>query len=150
MEEIHKLDHYADDAFASVDEVFDEIVKLVERKRNDVLANVKRTKDDKRRVLEDQLQIIKKKELDIESEIEKCDENDVNVISDSINDLSNQLERIKKLSEPQENFYIYFCPNTTSDINGNISKLLSDIGSIQTCRAVASKSFISLDESEMQ
>ena len=150
LEEIHKLDHYADDAFATVDEVFDDIIKLVEKTRNEVMANVKKVKDEKRRVLEDQLQIIKKKELDIETEIENCDEANVNVISENINDLNEQLESIKKISEPQENFYLCFCPNTTSDINGNISKLLSDVGSVQTCTAVASNCFISLDESPTQ
>ena len=61
MEEIHKLDHSADDAFATVDEIFDNINKLVERQRNQVLTNVKKIKDEKRKRLEEQLQAIKVK-----------------------------------------------------------------------------------------
>ena len=59
LEEIHKLDHSADDAFATVDEIFDNINKLVEKQRNQVLANVKKIKDEKRKKLEEQLQAIK-------------------------------------------------------------------------------------------
>ena len=57
--EIQQLDIYADDTSATVDEVFDNINKLVEKQRNEVLTDVKKKKDEKRKVLEDQLQMLK-------------------------------------------------------------------------------------------
>ena len=53
------MDIYADDTSATVDEVFDNINKLVEKQRNEVLTDVKKKKDEKRKVLEDQLQMLK-------------------------------------------------------------------------------------------
>ena len=57
--EIQQLDIYADDTSATVDEVFDNINKLVEKQRNEVLTDVKKKKDEKRKVLENQLQMLK-------------------------------------------------------------------------------------------
>ena len=44
--EIHKLDHRGDAAYDEVRDLFDEVLKAVEKKREEVLLDVKRKKDD--------------------------------------------------------------------------------------------------------
>ena len=63
LNEIQKLDNYADEASSTVDDIFDEISKPVEKHRDDVMEDVKKKKFDKREVLEGQLQMIKVRKL---------------------------------------------------------------------------------------
>ena len=141
LEEIHKLDHCADEAFAVVDEIFDEISKIVEKQRSEVLAQVKKTKDLKRKKLEEQLQTIKNEEMELGDD----DEQEIIKINEKINNLNNKLKTFSSLSEPVDNFYLRFKPNTEADINGNIADLLNKTGDILTSAAVASNSTISLE-----
>merc|ERR1719474_2413463 len=50
--EMHRLDHNADESFNVVNQLFEEVNAEVERRRDQVLAEVKRKKDEKKKVLE--------------------------------------------------------------------------------------------------
>ena len=141
LEEIHKLDHSADEAFATIDDIFDEISKNVERHRNEVLAHVKKTKDEKRKLLEDQLKRIKDEEMELgDDEIQ-----DVENINEKILNLNNKMETFSNLSEPVDNYYLKFKPNILNDINGNMTELLSNTGTLETTNAMASTSTLSTE-----
>ena len=68
LEEIHRLDHSADDSFTSVNMIFDEVTAAVEKKRSEYLSLVKQKKDEKRKILENQLETIEKEKNLIDSE----------------------------------------------------------------------------------
>ena len=69
--EIHKLDHRGDDAYDEVRDMFDEVIKAVEKRREEVLLEVKRKKDDKKKVLEEQLKIIAGEKVEVDSDVQK-------------------------------------------------------------------------------
>merc|ERR1712062_233390 len=64
--EIHKLDHRGDTAYDEVRVIFDEVLKAVEKRREEVLLDVKRKKDEKKKVLEEQLKIIAAEKVEVD------------------------------------------------------------------------------------
>ena len=68
LEEIHRLDHSADDSFTSVNMIFDDVIAAVEKKRSEYLSLVKQKKDEKKKILENQLETIEKEKNLIDSE----------------------------------------------------------------------------------
>ena len=51
--------------------MFDEVLKAVEKRREEVLLDVKRKKDDKKKVLEEQLKIIASEKVEVDSDVQK-------------------------------------------------------------------------------
>ena len=77
LEEIHRLDHSADDSFTSVNLIFDDLIAAVERKRSEYLCLVKQKKDEKKKILENQLETIEKEKNLIDSEKKSEHLNDI-------------------------------------------------------------------------
>ena len=77
LEEIHRLDHSADDSFTSVNVIFDDVIAAVEKKRSDYLSLVKQKKDEKKKVLENQLETIEKEKNLIDCEEKSEHLNDI-------------------------------------------------------------------------
>ena len=77
MEEIHRLDHSADDSFTSVNVIFDDVIAAVEKRRSEYLSQVKLKKDEKKKILEDQLETIEKEKNLIDSEEKSEHLNDI-------------------------------------------------------------------------
>ena len=55
MEELERLEQHGDTAFNSVNRLFEELAELLEKKRLEVISEVRRRKTEKVRVLEQQL-----------------------------------------------------------------------------------------------
>ena len=77
LEEIHRLDHSADDSFTSVNLIFDDVLAAVEKKRSEYLSLVKLKKDEKKKVLENQLETIEKERNMIDCEEKSEHLNDI-------------------------------------------------------------------------
>jgi len=139
LEEMHRLDHSADDSFASVNKLFEEVIDAVEKRRIEVLAEVKAKKDEKRKVLEEQLQIIQKEKLDVDSEVEELQQQvEVRNITKKISDLNCKLDTISQLSEPRENSYIEFCRIHGVSYQEAVKKMLTHVGKVKTSRTFPS------------
>jgi len=139
LEEMHRLDHSADDSFASVNKLFEEVIDAVEKRRVEVLAEVKAKKDEKRKVLEEQLQIIQKEKLDVDSEVEELQQQvEVRNITKKISDLNCKLDTISQLSEPRENSYIEFCRIHGVSYQEAVKKMLTHVGKVKTSRTFPS------------
>ena len=54
-EELERLDRLSDSAHNSVNRLFEELAEVLEKKRLEVISDVKRRRTEKRRVLEQQL-----------------------------------------------------------------------------------------------
>ena len=136
---MHRLDHSADDSFASVNKLFEEVIDAVEKRRVEVLAEVKAKKDEKRKVLEEQLQIIQKEKLDVDSEVEELQQQvEVRNITKKISDLNCKLDTISQLSEPRENSYIEFCRIHGVSYQEAVKKMLTHVGKVKTSRTFPS------------
>lgn len=146
LEEMHRLDHSADDSFASVNKLFEEVIDAVEKRRIEVLAEVKAKKDEKRKVLEEQLQIIEKEKMEVDSEVEELQQQvEVRNITKKISELNCKLDTISQLSEPRENSYIEFCRVSGVSYQEAVKRLLTDVGKVKTSRTFPSLCRASMD-----
>ena len=68
-EEMHKLDHSADSAFDVVNVRFQSVLDHVERARQEALQAVRDKRDEKKKVLEDQMQIIQAEKTKVASDV---------------------------------------------------------------------------------
>eukprot|EP00092_Neocalanus_flemingeri_P034579 GFUD01037607.1.p1 GENE.GFUD01037607.1~~GFUD01037607.1.p1 ORF type:complete len:718 (-),score=186.07 GFUD01037607.1:398-2551(-) len=139
LEEMHRLDHSADDSFASVNKLFEEVIDAVGKRRLEVLAEVKTKKDEKRKVLDEQLQIIQKEKLEVDSEVEALQQQvDVRNITKKISDLNCKLDTISQLAEPRENCYLEFCRISGVSYCEAVKRMLRDVGRVKTSQTCAS------------
>merc|ERR550519_856679 len=139
LEEMHRLDHSADDSFASVNKLFEEVIDAVEKRRIEVLAEVKAKKDEKRKVLEEQLQIIQKEKLEVDAEVEALQQQvEVRNITKKISDLNCKLDTISQLSEPRENSFMQFRRVEDVSYDESVARLLADVGAVKTSRTFPS------------
>ena len=67
--EIHRLDHQADAAFETVNVQFQAVLDGVEKTRQEVLADVRRKKDEKKKILEEQLNIIQSEKNKVDADV---------------------------------------------------------------------------------
>ena len=68
-EEIHKLDHNADSAFDTVNARFQSVLDHVEAARQEALGAVRDKRDEKKRVLDEQLQIIQAEKTKVDTDV---------------------------------------------------------------------------------
>ena len=73
-EEIHKLSHNADACFERVNARFQSVIDCVEQQRQEVLSEVRSKRDEKKKVLEDQLQIIQQEKSKVDSDVQVVNE----------------------------------------------------------------------------
>ena len=144
--EIHKLDHRGDAAYDEVRDIFDEVLKAVEKRREEVLLDVKRKKDDKKKVLEEQLKIIASEKVEVDSDVQKMKHQvEVRNITKKISELNNKLDAVNQLSEPRENSYMVFTRTENLDYGDHIKNILKNVGTVKT-----SKTFPSLCRASLE
>ena len=133
------MDHRGDAAYDEVKDIFDEVLKAVEKRREEVLLEVKRKKDDKKRVLEEQLKIIATEKVEVDSDVEKMKHQvEVRNITKKISELNNKLDAVNQLSEPRENSYMVFNRNENIDYGEHIKNILKNVGTVKTSKTFPS------------
>jgi len=143
--EIHRLDHNADESFNVVNEIFEEVSSAVDRRREQVLSEVKRKKDEKKKVLEEQLKMIQAEKLQVDKEVQAMKHQvEVRNITNKISQLNTKLDTVNQLSEPRENSYIEF-DRSTKSYQQIVAQMLEHVGQIKT-----SKTFPSLCRASME
>lgn len=139
--EIRKLDQNADNAFGDINCFFQEIIDLVDERRQQVLASAKRMREDKREVLENQLRLIEQEKVKVEAECNGLQyQVDVRNITSKISELNVKIDSICTLLDPRENCFMRY---------ENMEESTVDIiqEAVQSCGAIrSSKTFPSLCE----
>lgn len=155
--EIHRLDHNADSAFENVNARFQAALDAIESKRQEVLSEVKRKRDDKKKVLEDQLNIIKAEKSKVDSDVQAMQHQvEVRNITKKISDLNCKLDMVSTLSEPRENSYIEYISDTDERNHDNIDgknvdaleklgELVLHLGEIKTSKTFPSLCRVTMD-----
>lgn len=116
----------------NVDNEFADIIKKIEKKRNELQAAVQSAAKDKKRVLEEQHALIETEKNKVERECEGLQyQVEVRNITQRIGSLSDQLDAAVALSEPRENAFI------TTEFNHNTAikdfeKSLDSIGRVRS------------------
>ena len=96
-EEIERLEHHSDTAFNSVNRLFEELAELLEKKRLEMISEVRRRKTEKVRVLEEQLQQIQSEKSGVATDLTSCKSNylELRLREARIRDLNAKLETIR-------------------------------------------------------
>jgi len=149
-EEIHKLDHRGDEAYTEVGTLFDEVIEAVERRREEVLLEVKKRKDEKKKVLEEQLKIIQTEKADVDGDVEKMKHQvEVRNITKKIGDLNKKLDMVSQLSEPRENSYMEYCRTKPFgdqiSLSDQVKQVLQNVGNVKTSKTFPSLCRVSLE-----
>jgi tripartite motif-containing protein 2/3 len=144
--EMHRLDHRGDAAYDEVRDLFDTVVEAVERRREEVLLEVKRKKDEKRRVLEEQLRIIQAEKAEVDSDMERMQHQiEVRNITKKISELNTKLDAVNQLSEPRENSFMEFSRQPETSYPDEVRTVLRHVGTIKTSKTFPSLCRASLD-----
>lgn len=145
--EIHRLDHNVDSAFEQVNVRFQAVIDCVEQARQDVLADVKRKRDEKRKILDEQINIIQAEKAKVDADIQNSQHQvEVRNITKKISDLNCKLDMVSTLSEPRENSYIeYVCSEGEENELNNVIKMLRKMGQIKTSKTFPSLCRASMD-----
>jgi len=144
-EEIDRLEHLSDAAFNSVNRLFEELGEILEKKRLEMIADVRRRKNEKRKVLEQQLAEIESQKSDINTNLSSVKHMELSFVTNRITELNSKLDCISQLSEPRENSYIEFNRKGNKSFESSFGALLKDVGRVKT-----SKTFPSLCRATME
>jgi len=137
--EMHRLDHRSDAAYDEVKDLFDSVVDAVEKRREEVLLEVKRKKDEKRRVLEEQLKIIQAEKAGVDEEVEKMQHQiEVRNITKKISELNTKLDAVSQLAEPRENSFMEFARRSGASYPDEVRAVLHHVGTIKTSKTFPS------------
>ena len=108
-EEMTRLDTSADLCMEVVGKAFEELSGHIERRRSDVLHMVRKIRDEKKKVLREQLDIIDSEKSRVEDDCTEMQHQvEVRNITKKISDLNEKLDISTTLSEPRENSFIQF------------------------------------------
>jgi len=145
--EMHRLDHNADQSFDHVNQLFQEVISCVERRREEVLAEVKHKKDEKKKVLEEQLKLINTEKSQVDKDVQAM-KNQVEVrnITKKISQLNMKLDSVNQLAEPRENSYIIF-QRSNKSYDDMVARLLTDVGQIKTSKTFPSLCRVTMETS---
>lgn len=107
--EIEAVEASADRAADAVNHAFADVSAVVEQRRQTVLQALRKVRDDKQRVLKEQLDIIEAEKCKVEDECEGLQQQvEVRNITSKISDLNDKLDVCSTLAEPRENTFMQF------------------------------------------
>ena len=112
------------------------------------MSEVKRKKDEKKKVLEDQLGIIKVEKSKVDSDVKAMQHQvEVRNITKKISDLNCKLDTVSTLSEPRENSYIEYIVDASDEeiFQKKLSELAIEMGQIKTSKTFPSLCRLTMD-----
>ena len=140
-----RLDHNADSAFEQVNARFQAALDSIEAKRTEVLSEVKRKKEEKKKVLEDQLGIIRAEKSKVDADVKAMQHQvEVRNITKKISDLNCKLDMVSTLSEPRENSYIEYISEAEKDLQ-DLQEIVLKMGQIKTSKTFPSLCRVAMD-----
>lgn len=139
--EIRKLDLNAEQTSEDVNKAFQAIIDMVNRRKEELLCHSNKMREEKRQVLQDQLNEISNERNKVQSECNNLQyQVDVRNITKKIADLTSKIEMVTGMHEPKENCFIRYehLPESSMDC---VQKVVDEFGHIRS-----SKTFPSLCE----
>jgi tripartite motif-containing protein 2/3 len=106
--EIEYLGASVDEVVQAVDDSYNEIKQILDKKREETLKSLVRLKESKERVLTEQIQLIRNEKQKIEYQCKEYQQSQIECrfLSAQIETLSEKLDCLRALSEPRENSFI--------------------------------------------
>ena len=129
--EIQSLDVNAEKCLDSVSVTFQDMINLLERRRLDVIDMVKKVRDEKKQVLDEQLSIIDGEKAKVQVDCQGLQHQiEVRNITKKISDLNEKLDVSTTLAEPRENAFMKFEYEHNSALDDLVTAL-SEFGRIK-------------------
>lgn len=138
LNEMRKLDQNSEHAFEDINRTFQEIINIVDRRRQELLSYAKKIREDKRNVLAEQMNIIETEKAKVETEC--CGlqyQVEVRNISKKISDLNQKLDSVTTLLEPRENCFIRYEHLHNTAVN-DVQECVNNFGTIRTSKTFPS------------
>ncbi|XP_061162723.1 tripartite motif-containing protein 3-like [Saccostrea echinata] len=130
--EMQLLENSVEKTVESINRSFQDIIAMVDKRRHDCLQWVRKIREDKRKILREQLDLIQAEKDRVQSD---CDglqfQVEVRNITKKIGDLNEKLDATNTLSEPRENSFMKYEFKHNSSMR-EISKALNEFGKINT------------------
>lgn len=135
----------------SVNRMFEELSDLMDIKKAEILAEVRRKKESKRSVLEAQRRNIKEEKMAVATCLKAAQEKQQGDLEREVNELEERAAEAAKLIEPRENSYIEF-RRSGEEAEEALGGLLRQLGSVRTsstfpglCRAWVETAIVHLE-----
>lgn len=129
--EVHQLENSVDRTMENINRSFQDVISLVEKRRQECLSMVRRIREEKKTILKEQLDLIQTEKQRVQSE---CDglqyQVEVRNITKKISDLNEKLDSTSTLSEPRENSFLKYEYKHNTALN-DITNALNVLGRIK-------------------
>ena len=130
-EEIEKIDTSAERCIESITQLFREILSHLDERQHDLIHAVQRVRDDKKKVLQEQLDIIENEKVKVQQECQGLQSQvEVRNITKKIGELNEKLDMSTTLLEPRENAFMKFEYQHNSAL-GDLRQALDVLGSVR-------------------
>nr|CAD7424990.1 unnamed protein product [Timema monikensis] len=131
-QELRRLDLATEHCLDQVNRTFQEVSASVERRRQEMVSAVGQARDEKRKVLEEQLTLIEGEKTKVERECEGLQyQVEVRNITQRIACLGEKLDAASTLGEPRENAFLT-CDFTNNESQSELEESLSRLGRVRT------------------
>ncbi|XP_063236563.1 tripartite motif-containing protein 3-like [Bacillus rossius redtenbacheri] len=131
-QELRRLDLATEQCLELVNHTFHDLATAVEARRLALVAAVGQARDDKRRVLEEQLALIEGEKSKVEQECEGLQyQVEVRNITQRIASLGEKLDAAGTLGEPRENAFLT-CDLARDDSRAQLEQALARLGRVRT------------------
>ena len=94
-EELDRLEHLSDAAFNSVNRLFEELGEILEKKRLEIMSDVRRRKEEKKMVLQQQLKEIEAESNDLSGQSLSTKQMELLQLPSRIQDLNSKLDCLR-------------------------------------------------------
>ncbi|XP_054722260.1 tripartite motif-containing protein 2-like [Uloborus diversus] len=131
-DEITKLDASAEDTFDSIDRSIQEITSAIEHRRTELVELVKKLRNNKKKILVDQLSIIETEKEKVEQQCNGLQyQVEVRNITNKISDLNKKLDSLNAIMEPRENAFLKY-EHDHNSASSDIEKALKEFGRVRS------------------
>ncbi|KFM68231.1 Tripartite motif-containing protein 2, partial [Stegodyphus mimosarum] len=131
-DEITKLESTAEETFETINRSVQEITNAIERRRCELIETVKKLKNNKKKILADQLSIIESEKEKVEQQCSGLQyQVEVRNITNRISDLNKKLDSLNAIMEPRENAFLKYEHDHNSASN-DIEKSLREFGRVRS------------------
>ncbi|GFO22021.1 cellular tumor antigen p53 [Plakobranchus ocellatus] len=129
--ELRQLELSTDKTLDCINKSFQDVLAIIERRKQECLQWVRKVREDKRTILREQLDLIQAEKEKVQRE---CDglqyQVEVRNITKKISDLNEKLDTTSTLSEPRENSFLRY-EYKHNDALREIAKAISQFGSVR-------------------
>ncbi|XP_052234841.1 tripartite motif-containing protein 2-like isoform X2 [Dreissena polymorpha] len=129
--EVHQLENSVERTMENINRSFQDVISLVEKRRQECLGMVRKIREEKKIILKEQLDLIQAEKARVQTE---CDglqfQVEVSNITKKISDLNEKLDSTSTLSEPRENSFLKYEFKHNSALN-DITNALKCLGRIK-------------------